>query len=61
MAATMALGDGENDLPMLQAAGLGVTLENALPQVLDVIKTVVPDNDHDGAAVAIKQYAMGEG
>ncbi|NVO87713.1 HAD family phosphatase [Lactobacillus rhamnosus] len=61
MTATMALGDGENDLPMLQAAGLGVTLENALPQVLDVIKTVVPDNDHDGAAVAIKQYAMGEG
>ena len=51
MAATIALGDGENDLPMLQTAGLGVTLANALPQVLDVIKTVVPINDHDGAAV----------
>ncbi|QVI35555.1 HAD family phosphatase [Lacticaseibacillus chiayiensis] len=57
---TMALGDGENDLPMLQAAGLGVTLANALPQVSAVIKTVVPDNDHDGAAVAIQRYAMGE-
>ena len=57
---TMALGDGENDLPMLQAAGLGVTLANALPQVSAVIKTVVPDNDHDGAAVAIQQYAMGD-
>ncbi|GHN38202.1 hypothetical protein ME793_14320 [Lactobacillus delbrueckii] len=57
---TMALGDGKNDLPMLQAAGLGVTLDNALPQVSSVIKTVVPDNDHDGAAVAIQRYAMGE-
>lgn len=57
---TMALGDGKNDLPMLQAAGLGVTLDNALPQVSSVIKTVVPDNDHDGAAVAIQRYTMGE-
>ena len=58
MTETMALGDGENDLPMLKTAALGVTLANGLPVVLDAIKTVVPDNDHDGAAVAIRKYAM---
>ena len=58
MTETMALGDGENDLPMLKTAALGVTLAHGLPVVLDAIKTVVPDNDHDGAAVAIRKYAM---
>ncbi|MCU6430241.1 Cof-type HAD-IIB family hydrolase [Lacticaseibacillus paracasei] len=60
MTETMALGDGENDLPMLKTAALGVTLANGLPVVLDAIKTVVPDNNHDGAAVAIRKYALAE-
>ena len=34
----MALGDGENDLPMLKTAALGVTLANGLPVVLMQLK-----------------------
>lgn len=26
---TMAFGDGENDIPMIKAAGIGVAMENA--------------------------------
>lgn len=55
---TMAIGDGENDLPMMQAAGLGVAMGNALPTVAATIATKVADNDHAGVAEAIHRYAM---
>lgn len=29
----MAIGDGGNDLPLLQSVGLGVAMGNAVPQV----------------------------
>ena len=31
--AVMAIGDGGNDLPLLQSVGLGVAMGNAVPQV----------------------------
>ena len=31
-----AIGDGENDLPLLQAAGLGIAVADAVPALLDV-------------------------
>lgn len=51
--ATMAIGDGLNDLSMLRAAGLGVAMGNAHPQVLKAADAVTADCDHDGAAEAI--------
>lgn len=58
LADTMAIGDGENDLPMMFTAGLGVAMGNALPRVRESIKTQVDDNDHAGVAMALRQYAM---
>lgn len=58
IAATMAIGDGENDLPMMQTAGLAVAMGNALPRVRAQITTMVADNDHAGVAEALRKYAL---
>lgn len=50
----MALGDGMNDLTMIQAAGLGVAMANAHPRVLAAADQVTLSNDEDGVANAIR-------
>lgn len=51
MTETAAFGDGINDIPMLQAAGIGVTLKNALEEVKVSAKRVSPwTNDEDAIA-----------
>jgi len=39
--ATVAIGDGENDVPMLRAAGLAVVPANAVPEARTVAKLVL--------------------
>lgn len=51
---TLALGDGDNDLEMLRAAGLGVAMGNASAEVRRAAGFVTEDNDHDGAAHALQ-------
>lgn len=58
LANTMAIGDGENDLPMMQAAGLAVAMGNALPTVAAAIPTKVASNNDAGVAEALRKYAM---
>lgn len=57
---TMAFGDGENDLPMLQAAGLGIAMENGADFLKKQAGIITLTNDRDGVAAAIEQYALGE-
>lgn len=52
----MCVGDHENDISMIQAAGIGVAMGNALQSVKDIADFVTTDNDHDGVAVAIERY-----
>ncbi len=59
MEACIAVGDGDNDLPMLRAAGRGIAMGNASERVRAAADLVVPDLDHDGCAVAIR-LLMGE-
>ncbi len=54
-----AIGDQENDLPMLLAAGGRFAVGNAVEQLKE-IATVVPSFEEDGVAYAIENYAMGE-
>jgi len=54
----MALGDGENDVEMLQLVGLGVAVGNAAAKVKETADVVVGSNDQDGVAEAIERYVL---
>lgn len=52
----MAIGDSGNDIDMVDYAGLGVAMGNAVPGVLDVADVVTTTNNEDGVAEAINRY-----
>ena len=54
----MALGDGGNDLSMLEAAGLPVAMGNAVECLKKAAKITAPDARMDGAAWVIEKYAL---
>jgi Cof subfamily protein (haloacid dehalogenase superfamily) len=56
--AVLAIGDAENDIEMLQFAGIGVAMGNAPQQVKDVADAVVASNDEDGVAEAVKRFVL---
>ena len=49
----IAVGDADNDLPMLYAAGLGVAMGNAPDYVKTAAGRIVSDQDHGGCTEAI--------
>lgn len=58
--ATIAVGDADNDLDMLRAAGLGVAMGNANERAREAADVTVADNDHDGCAEAIRRFLLGD-
>lgn len=54
----MALGDQLNDLSMLQTAGLGVAMGNAVPEVLKKADAVTDRYDQDGVGKAIANFCF---
>jgi len=55
---TMALGDGENDLSMLKAAGVGVAMENGEESVKAAADYVTVTNNEAGVAAAIRKLVL---
>ena len=55
---TIAFGDGLNDVSMIEAAGLGIAMENSCKEVLDAADFVTTDCDHDGVAEGIKKFCF---
>ena len=53
---TVAFGDGENDIQLVDWAGYGVAVENAHDQVKDVADFVCPSVDEEGVAQVIESY-----
>jgi hypothetical protein len=54
----IAVGDQPNDLEMIEAAGLGVAMGNAAPEVRACADTVAPSHDEDGVAWVIEQFIL---
>ncbi|NLE44488.1 MAG: HAD family phosphatase [Chloroflexi bacterium] len=56
--AVMAIGDQDNDAPMLSWAGLGVAMGNGSAATRDVADWVAPALDDDGVAVALERFVL---
>ncbi len=55
-----AIGDQVNDVPMIEHAGIGVAMGNAVDQVKAHAKYLTADNQHHGVARAIDAILSGD-
>ena len=59
---TIAMGDSFNDMSMIQAAGLGVAVRNAVQPIKDAAGYITKATNDEGAvAEVIERYIFGEG
>ncbi|HLK58916.1 MAG TPA: Cof-type HAD-IIB family hydrolase [Chthonomonadaceae bacterium] len=54
----VAIGDHINDMEMLEWAGIGVAMGNALPEVKEIADWVTDRYDEDGVARAIERFVL---
>ena len=54
----MMIGDSENDLRAIQAAGIGVAMENALDFIKEKADYVTLDRNNSGVAHAIHKFLL---
>ena len=54
----MAIGDQDNDAPMVAWAGLGVAMGNGSPLCKRMADWIAPTIDEDGSAVAIERFLL---
>lgn len=55
----LAIGDNENDISMLQAAGISAAMGNAEDDVKQAAKFVAGHNEEDGAARFLAEWVLG--
>lgn len=54
----MAVGDHENDIAMIQYAGIGVAMSNGIEKTKAVSDFITKSNLEDGVAYAIEKYVL---
>ncbi|MBN4056597.1 MAG: hydrolase Cof [Alkaliphilus sp.] len=52
----IAIGDGQNDITMLEFAGVGVAMGNSSQEVKDKADYITATNDEEGIALVIDKY-----
>lgn len=55
---TIAVGDSEIDLNMIKCAGLGVAMQNSIPEVLQAADYITKSNEQDGVAHVIEKFIL---
>ncbi len=55
---TIAFGDGENDILMLKAAGIGVAMENAEPRLKQYADIIAKTNNENGVCEILKKCSV---
>ena len=54
----IAFGDGENDLEMIQMAGIGVAMGNGMPVLKEHADHITKTNDDEGIAHALAHFGI---
>ncbi len=54
----MAIGDGENDIPMFKYAGLAVVMKNAKPNIQTYANAITDTDLNGGVAKALEKYIL---
>lgn len=54
----MTFGDAMNDIEMIQEAGFGVAMGNAVQTVKNAAHYITDTNDHDGVAKAVEKFVL---
>ena len=55
----MVFGDSANDISMIEAAGVGVVMDNARDEIKEYADLIAPGNDEEGVAQIIEKYVLG--
>jgi len=58
---TMAFGDANNDYEMIEEAGIGIAMGNALDNIKEVAKYITEDTEHHGVHNALVHFGLIEG
>jgi hypothetical protein len=57
----LAIGDNDNDIPMLLAVGTRIAMGNGSSGVKGIAHWIAPGIDEDGAAVAMRRFVLNKG
>lgn len=55
---TMAFGDGENDIDMLEYCQIGIAMGNAHEGLKKVANYITEDIDNNGVELALKHFGL---
>ena len=56
----ISCGDYDNDIPMNEAAGLGVAMANGCPEIKEKADYITLSNEQDGVALVIEKFMLEE-